>query len=79
MAENGNSQCRGPGYASPAEDRQFVMIKVVGRGIAERDRVPEAIRRADEMAPSPPARRAYFGPTDGWVKTPVSGRDDVGT
>ena len=66
------------GYASPAEDRQFVMIKVVGRGIAERDRVPEAIRRADEMAPSPPARRAYFGPTDGWVKTPVSGRDDVG-
>ncbi|MDP7652103.1 MAG: hydantoinase/oxoprolinase family protein [Rhodospirillales bacterium] len=66
------------GYASPAEDRQFVMVKVVGRGITEGDRVPEAIRRADKSAPSPPARQTYFGPPGGWVTTPVSGRDEVG-
>ena len=66
------------GYASPDEDRQFVMVKVVGRGIAEQDPVPQAIHRADETVRSSPARRAYFGPADGWVTTPVGGRSEVG-
>ena len=51
------------GYASPAEDRQFVMIRVIGRGITggrSRTRGDSARRQNDPFAAGPPS---LFRPT----------------
>jgi N-methylhydantoinase A len=66
------------GYRSDAEPIQFVSLKVVGRGIPDRPRVPERIAHAREvMAPSD-QRRAYFGPEFGWLPTRLLPRTALG-
>ena len=49
---------------------------VIGQGIPDQDRVPNALELdVREVASS--RRQAYFGPETGWIETPVIGRQDV--
>jgi len=57
------------GYRSDAEPIQFVSLKVVGRGIPDRARIPSRVSRAREVIARPGERRAYFGPDLGWRPT----------
>ncbi len=62
------------GYRSDEEGIQFVSLKVVGRGLAARPRLPAKITLDAEVAPATGSRRAYHGPEHGWLETPVVGR-----
>jgi N-methylhydantoinase A len=55
------------GYRSQREPIQFVSLKVVGRGIPDRRRVPARVARAREVIARRDQRRAYFGPEIGWL------------
>jgi N-methylhydantoinase A len=59
------------GYRSEGERLQLIALRVVGRGIAARPRVPDRLLRAAEHAGSTGERRAYFGPEYGWLATPL--------
>ena len=61
------------GYRSDGEEVQFVALKVVGRGVMERSRLPARIDLAPNAARSPD-RRVYFGPDHGWVETAIVDR-----
>jgi N-methylhydantoinase A len=54
------------GYRSDAEPMQFVLLKVLGRGIPEISRVPSRVKRAKERIVSRGTRSAYFGSELGW-------------
>ena len=65
------------GY-SVEEPVQVVSLRVIGRGVAHRDRTapgpgPGAPRTAEAARPAPD-RRVYFGPGHGWLSTPVVDR-----
>jgi len=66
--------------AGPQEPVEMVNIQVVGQGLPDRSRVPEALRphRADGAGPLLP-RQAYFGPQMGWLEAPVLRRMDLTT
>ena len=65
------------GYRSDEERLQFVSLKVVGRGVPDAPRLPDAIRLESGYRPPEGARQAYFGETLGWIDTPVIGRADL--
>ncbi len=65
------------GYRSDAERLQFVSLKVVGRGVPDAPRLPDAVRVGSDHAASMAHRRAYFGPEHGWMETPVLRRADL--
>jgi N-methylhydantoinase A len=54
-------------------------LKLVGRGIPERSRAPQALGAAlpPGVAIANPMRRAYFGPQHGWLDTRVVNRADL--
>jgi N-methylhydantoinase A len=57
---------------------EIVNMQVVGQGLPDRPRVPEALLPAKKAAGARlPARQAYFGPQIGWLETPVLGRVDI--
>jgi N-methylhydantoinase A len=63
--------------AGPEEPVELVNIVVVGRGVAERPRVPERLAFDAPAALTATARSAYFGPEFGWCDTPVLARTDL--
>ena len=52
-------------------------LKVVGRGVPDAPRLPDAIRLESSYRAPEGTRRAYFGETEGWIDTPVVGRTDL--
>ena len=65
------------GYSVP-EPVQVVSLRVIGRGVADRDRSPAdpgpgGLSAAGPARP-PADRRVYFGPGHGWLDTPVVDR-----
>jgi len=63
--------------AGPEEPVELVNIQVVGQGIPERPRVPDAIQADRPVVPAEGSRKAYFGPAAGWLETPVISRADL--
>jgi N-methylhydantoinase A len=63
--------------AGPDEPVEIVNLQVIGQGLPDRPRVPNAIRIAPETIIRPSQRRAYFGAEPGWVEVPVLGRADL--
>ena len=64
--------------AGPEEPVEIVNIQVVARGVADRPLEPGALafsRR--DTGEAGRARRAYFGPEAGWLRTPVLRRADL--
>jgi N-methylhydantoinase A len=64
--------------AGPDEPVEIVSLRVVGQGIPDRPRVPEALR-LDRAGPGRAggARRVFFGPDLGWRETPIIDRPDL--
>jgi N-methylhydantoinase A len=50
---------------------------VIGQGIPNKPRVPNAIRIDRRQAIKIVKRRAYFGPVNGWRNVPIYGRADL--
>ena len=63
--------------AGPDEPVEIVNIQVVGQGIPDRPRVPDAIRIEPNKTKHPSSRKAYFGSERGWVDLPVLTRADL--
>ena len=64
------------GYRSDGEPVQIMALRVVARGLADAARVPAHLRisAASHATPEPTSRQAYFGPSHGWLQTPVISR-----
>lgn len=63
--------------AGPEEPVEIVNIQVIGEGIPDRPRTPEKILPDNAGASAATRRRAYFGPSTGWLETPVVRRADL--
>jgi N-methylhydantoinase A len=66
--------------AGESEPVELVSLRLVARGLHDRDRLPAYLHAAPQPGgdrPAPPPRRAYFGHDWGWLETPIVGRDDV--
>ena len=63
--------------AGPDEPVEIVTLQVVGQGIPDRPRVPDAIRLDRHETSHAVKRRAYFGPGRGWMNVPVFFRSDL--
>jgi N-methylhydantoinase A len=63
--------------AGPEEPVELVAIQVVGQGLRQGSGVPERVRSSRPDPAPPPPRRAYFGPTHGWIETPVLARAEL--
>lgn len=60
------------------EPLQLVNIRVVSRGISEKERVPQEFKLTNQNLRSINAdRKIYFGPKFGWLDTPVVERLDL--
>ena len=66
--------------AGADEPVEVVSLRVVGAGIPDRPRVPEALR-VDRTGPGRAGgvRAVYFGPELGWRQTPIVDRPDLAT
>ncbi len=64
--------------AGKDEPVEIVSLRVVGLGIPDRPRVPDALR-VDRAGRHGGARRVYFGPELGWQETPIIDRPDLRT
>jgi N-methylhydantoinase A len=65
--------------AGPDEPVEIVSLRVVGRGVPDRPRVPSRVQIARGEAAAGTTRRVYFGPDEGWITTPILGRTDFAT
>ena len=63
--------------AGPEEPVELVNMLVVGMGLPEHPRVPEALENVASDSPALTPRPAYFGRDTGWVDTPVLRRSDL--
>ncbi|MFZ4808620.1 MAG: hydantoinase/oxoprolinase family protein [Hyphomicrobiaceae bacterium] len=63
--------------AGPEEPVELVAIQVVGQGLREGSGVPERVRPTRPEPEPSGARQAYFGPTHGWMETPILRRADL--
>jgi N-methylhydantoinase A len=66
--------------AGPEEPVEIVNIQVVGQGLPDRQPMPDrlSLGRREKRGGLPP-RQAYFGPSIGWLETPVLERGDLTT
>jgi N-methylhydantoinase A len=64
--------------AGEDEPVEIVSLRVVGLGVPDRPRVPDALR-VDRPGRSGDSRRVYFGPDLGWRETPIIDRPDLAT
>jgi len=66
--------------AGPEEPVELVNAQLIGMGMPDRPRIPERVN-VERRGPQGdlPARRAYFGPREGWHDTPVLHRGDLAT
>jgi N-methylhydantoinase A len=64
--------------AGPEEPVELVNAQLIGMGMPDRPRIPERVN-VERRGPQGdlPARRAYFGPREGWHDTPVLHRGDL--
>src|SRR5579884_150556 len=60
--------------AGADEPVELVSLEIVGRGIPETPRGAVRAALAPDIAIAEPRRRAYFGPSRGWIDTPVVNR-----
>jgi N-methylhydantoinase A len=67
------------GYSSPTERLQFVALKVLGRGLSAKPRVPRALSSDRRSTAAESRRPVYFGPELGWLDTLVTSRDGLAT
>jgi N-methylhydantoinase A len=69
------------GYRSDGEPVQLMGLRLVARGLSAETRLPERLRIAPHTGPPgdsrPATRRAYFGPSPGWLEAPLLGRQDL--
>ena len=65
------------GYRSDGEALQIVALKVIGRGVPAAPRVPDRLVRAGEWVSEGGERRAFFGPSHGWLPAAVLPRADL--
>jgi N-methylhydantoinase A len=65
--------------AGPDEPVELVGIQVIGRGLRPGTAVAERVMPRRTEVATPPPRQAYFGPEQGWIKTPVLRRADLAT
>jgi N-methylhydantoinase A len=66
--------------AGDDEPVELVSLRLVARGLHDRDRLPPQLHAAPQAGgdrPAPPPRRAYFGREWGWLETPIVGRDGI--
>ena len=63
--------------AGPDEPVEIVNLQVIGQGLSDRPRVPDAVRIEPDTAKRPSLRKAYFGAERGWVEVPVLARADL--
>ncbi len=63
--------------AGPDEPVEIVTLQVIGQGLPDRPRVPDAIKIEQRTAARPSRRKAYFGPERGWIEVPVFARTDL--
>jgi N-methylhydantoinase A len=63
--------------AGPDEPVEIVTIQVIGQGVPDKPRVPEAIHIGRPPTRNVIKRRAYFGPTSAWIEVPVYARRDL--
>jgi N-methylhydantoinase A len=63
--------------AGPDEPVELITIITIGRGLSDRQRVPDLFNLSRPEPPAAPARLAYFGPKIGSVQTPVLRRGDL--
>ena len=62
------------------EPLQLVSVRVIARGVAESERVPEGIDLSLQgSGPVAGEREVYFGAETGWIGTPIIGRMDLDT
>lgn len=66
------------GYRSDEEAVETMNLRVVARGIAATAHVPQTLSVAETAPDAVAARKVYFGPEAGWVRTPVSARAALG-
>jgi N-methylhydantoinase A len=65
--------------AGPDEPVEIVSLRVVGRGLSERPRVPDRPAPAAALERPATMRRVYFGAQAGWLTTPILARADLAT
>jgi N-methylhydantoinase A len=65
--------------AGADEPVELVGIHVIGRGLRPGTGIAERVMPSRTEAASPAPRRAYFGPAQGWIETPVLRRADLAT
>ncbi|MCC7045249.1 MAG: hydantoinase/oxoprolinase family protein [Alphaproteobacteria bacterium] len=65
--------------AGPDEPVELITILVTGHGLSGRARLPEQTRPSRAEGAKQPARKAYFGPKQGWLETAVLRRSDIGS
>ena len=63
--------------AGPEEPVELVNIELVAQGIPERERVPEKLNSESRTSPDEHARKAYFGPADGWQESRIIDRTGI--
>ncbi|MGD9614093.1 MAG: hydantoinase/oxoprolinase family protein [Alphaproteobacteria bacterium] len=65
--------------AGTDEPVELVSIEIVGRGLPETSRAAAAATAslASDIAIAEPRRRAYFGPSRGWIEAAVVNRSDL--
>ena len=60
------------------EPLQLVNIRVIARGVADSERVPDVIDLSlQDSGPATTGRKVYFGAEAGWLDTPIIGRMDL--
>ena len=74
------------GYRSDDERLQLVSLKIVGRGVPDSPRIPERIDPSDlrsgnrglsDNGTNREDRQVYFGPREGWLRTPILSRSSL--
>ena len=65
--------------AGPEEPVELVNAQLVGLGIPDSPRIPDQIYADSLKRKATESRKAYFGPSVGWLSTPILNRTDLKT
>ena len=65
--------------AGPDEPVEITTLHGIGQALPDTPRVPETIRIERSSTNKRMRRRAYFGPSSGWIEVPVYRRSDLKT
>ena len=70
---------RAYGYLLDAEPVELMSLRVIARGRKSDTSSTRAPHLEARRRGAPPRRRAYFGPSEGWVMTPILRRSEIST